>query len=162
MKKLISALFIAALLSSCGGDSKPAATSSSETSNTSTTPATEVAEVEEEYDVMKDKGIGPVESIFLGKLKEDLAAQGKEEFKAKCSACHKAEKRFVGPEMAGILERRTPEWVMNMILNPEEMLEKDPLAKALFMEFNGQLMTNQQVTQEEARAMLEYFRTLDP
>ena len=159
MKKLISALFIAALLSSCGGDSKPAATSSSETSNTSTTPATEVAEVEEEYDVMKDKGIGPVESIFLGKLKEDLAAQGKEEFKAKCSACHKAEKRFVGPEMAGILERRTPEWVMNMILNPEEMVEKNPTAKTLFEEYLSP-MANQNLTEEEARSILEYFRTI--
>jgi hypothetical protein len=50
---------------------------------------------------------------------------------------------------------------MNMILNPEEMLQKDPLAKALFMEFNGQLMTDQQLTVDEARAILEYFRTLD-
>ena len=32
---------------------------------------------------------------------------------------------------------RTPEWIMNMILNPTEMVEKDPLAKELLVEFNG-------------------------
>jgi len=50
---------------------------------------------------------------------------------------------------------------MNMILNPTEMIEKDSLAQDLFMEFNGQIMTNQQVTEAEARALVEYFRTLD-
>ena len=49
---------------------------------------------------------------------------------------------------------------MNMILNPEEMVQKDPLAKELLIEFNGSPMANQNLTQEEARAVLEYFRTL--
>jgi hypothetical protein len=90
-----------------------------------------------------------------------MASLGKELYDRKCIACHKIGSTFIGPPPNGILERRTPEWVMNMILNPEGMLQKDSLAKALFMEFDGQLMTNQQVTVEEARALLEYFRTLD-
>ena len=91
----------------------------------------------------------------------EMAKAGEAKYNAICTACHMTGQRFIGPDLSGIYERRSPEWVMNMILNPEEMLQKDSLAKALFMEFNGQLMTNQQVTVEEARAMLEYFRTLD-
>ena len=40
------------------------------------------------------------------------------------------------------------------------MLRDDPLAKALFMEFNGSPMSDQGLTEPQARAVLEYFRTL--
>ena len=111
---------------------------------------------------LQNKGIGPIDSLVINEeIDVELARLGEKVYAEKCIACHKVGSTFIGPPPNGILKRRTPEWVMNMILNPEEMLQKDPLAKALFMEFNGQLMTNQQVTKEEARAMLEFFRTLD-
>lgn len=111
---------------------------------------------------LENKGIGPIDSIAISEeIDSALASFGKEVYTLKCNACHKVGSTFIGPPPNGILERRTPEWVMNMILNPVEMLQKDTLAKALFMEFDGQLMTDQQITEEEARAMLEYFRTLD-
>jgi len=77
-----------------------------------------------------------------------------------CTACHRADKKFIGPAPVGILKRRSPEWVMNMILNPEQMVKEDPLAKELLLEFNGAPMTNQNLSKEDARAVLEYFRTL--
>jgi hypothetical protein len=49
---------------------------------------------------------------------------------------------------------------MNMILNPQEMVQKDPLANDLLKEFNGSPMSNQGLTEDQARAILEYFRTL--
>ncbi len=75
-------------------------------------------------------------------------------------ACHKPDKKFIGPAPKGILAKRSPEWVMNMILNPEEMVQKDPIAKALLVEYNGSPMANQGLTEAEARQVLEYFRTL--
>lgn len=111
---------------------------------------------------LENKGIGPVDSVALPeKIDTEMAAQGDVLFQQKCTACHKLGRTFIGPPPNGILGRRSPEWIMNMIMNPSEMIEKDSLAGALFMEFDGQLMTNQQVSQEEARALLEYFRTLD-
>jgi len=111
---------------------------------------------------LENKGIGPIDSVVISEeIDAEMASQGKALYNQKCTACHKVGSTFIGPPPNGILERRTPEWVMNMILNPEEMLQKDTLAKALFMEFNGQLMTNQQVTETGARAILEYFRTLE-
>ena len=74
---------------------------------------------------------------------------------------HKPTKKFIGPAPKGILERRSPEWVMNMILNPEEMIANDPIAKQLLAEANGSPMANQHLTEEQARAVLEYFRTIE-
>jgi hypothetical protein len=62
--------------------------------------------------------------------------------------------------MKGIYERRSPEWVMNMLLNPAEMLKKDPVAIALLKEYNNIMMLNQNLTNDEARSITEYLRTL--
>jgi len=45
-------------------------------------------------------------------------------------------------------------------LNPTEMLKEDPIAKALLKEYNNILMINQNLSEEEARAIAEYLRTL--
>ena len=49
---------------------------------------------------------------------------------------------------------------MNMILNPEQMVKEDATARKLLMEYNGAPMANQNLTEEQARQVLEYFRTL--
>jgi hypothetical protein len=49
---------------------------------------------------------------------------------------------------------------MNMILNPEQMVKEDPIAKKLLVEYNMAPMANQNLTEEQARKILEYFRTL--
>lgn len=110
-------------------------------------------------DPMEDKGIGPIKSVTLGPVDDAMAARGKEVYDLKCTACHKVEKRFIGPSPQGILDRRTPEWIMNMILNPEVMVKDNALARQLLMEYIAP-MANQNLTEEEARAVLEYFRTL--
>jgi len=89
-----------------------------------------------------------------------MATHGAEVYKKMCMACHRPNKKFIGPAPQGIMERRTPEWIMNMILDPEGMVSNDPLAKELLIEFNGSPMANQSLTEEETRAILEYFRTL--
>ncbi|MDH3321965.1 MAG: cytochrome c, partial [Flavobacteriaceae bacterium] len=55
-------------------------------------------------------------------------------------------------------ERRSPEWIMNMILNPEVMVVENETAKQLLIEYSAP-MANQSLTEDEARAILEYFRT---
>jgi hypothetical protein len=49
---------------------------------------------------------------------------------------------------------------MNMILNPAEMTQKNRIAKQLLAEYMTQ-MTFQDVSQDDARAILEYFRQQD-
>tara|TARA_B100000900_G_scaffold289881_1_gene248731 strand:- start:1335 stop:1733 length:399 start_codon:yes stop_codon:yes gene_type:complete len=105
-------------------------------------------------------GIGPVESLTFTDYNEDLAAKGKVLFGQKCTACHKIDKRYIGPAIKGVYERRNPAWVMNIMLNPTEMIKKDPIAIQLLKEYNNVIMYNQNLSVEEARALAEYFRTL--
>ena len=122
----------------------------------------EAASTEAEVDDMDNKGIGPVKSLSIDAgIDEAMATKGAELFKNMCSACHKMEKKFIGPAITGVTERRAPEWIMNMILNPEEMIQKDPIAKKLLVESNMAVMANQNLSEEEARAILEYFRQFD-
>lgn len=108
-----------------------------------------------------NKGVGPIKSLTISdEIDPELVAVGKKIFETMCSACHKIDKKFIGPSPQGILSRRTPEWTMNMILNPVEMVEKDPIAKQLLIEANGAPMANQNLSEEDARAVLEYFRSL--
>ncbi len=106
-----------------------------------------------------NKGIGPVTKVQLDTMNPELAATGAEIYQAKCTACHAPDKDKLGPAPEGILKRRTPEWIMNMILNPVEMATNDPIAKGLFKKYNT-IMTDQKLTEQEAMAVLEYFRTL--
>lgn len=140
-------------LASCGG-------SGNENKQNSTGSNNEAAASTNSNDPMQNKGIGPVKSITLGNLDQAMADEGQKIYIAKCSACHKSEEKFIGPAPKGIMERRSPEWIMNMILNPEEMVKSDPIAKQLLLDFNLAPMANQHLTQDEARKILEYFRTL--
>lgn len=123
-------------------------------SATNTTPAS--ARVD-----LANKGVGPITSVTLeSEIDQALASNGEEVYNQMCLACHRVGKKFIGPAPNGILERRSPEWVMNMILNPEGMVKNDPLAKDLLIEFNGAPMANQGLTEDQARNVLEFFRTL--
>ncbi|WP_031428507.1 c-type cytochrome [Flavimarina sp. Hel_I_48] len=109
----------------------------------------------------KSKGIGPVKDVKLNaSIDQSMAKTGKELFTNDCTACHRTDAKFIGPALKGVLDRRSPEWVMNMILNPQVMIKEDPTAKELLNKFNGAQMIDQNLTEEEARAILEYFRTL--
>lgn len=162
LRLTLTAAIIASLVSCGGGEKKKQETAAAPAQQAQTTTA-KPAETTTEADAnfMENKGIGPVKSVTLGaNIDQAMAEKGEEIFKANCTACHKPKKKFIGPAPKGILERRSPEWVMNMIMNPEEMIMKDPIAKKLLEEANGAPMANQNMSEEQARAILEYFRTL--
>ena len=111
---------------------------------------------------MSNKGIGPIKSVTISDgIDNAMATHGEDVFQKMCSACHKMDKKFIGPKIDGVTERRSPEWIMNMIMNPEEMIQKDPIAKQLLIESNMAVMANQNINEEDARAILEYFRKYD-
>jgi len=103
-------------------------------------------------------GIGPVKKrIFLPQINKALVKKGEQVFKMKCSPCHKLDERYIGPAQRYATERRPPEYIMNMMLNPDEMVKRHPEAKKLLAEYLSP-MTNQNVTEEDARNVLEYLR----
>lgn len=150
-------LLLAALAAACGGGAgggdDDADSASSATASSATGAATGLTAEEMKY------GIGPIRDLDLeDDLDDDLVARGAEIFKTKCSACHKLDERYVGPPLGGVTERREPEYVMNMILNTDEMVARHPEVKALLAQYYTP-MPDQQLTEEDARAVLEYFRS---
>lgn len=111
-------------------------------------------------DFQRTNGIGPAPSVSFGAINQTFVAEGAEIFKAKCSSCHKALKKYVGPAPLGLYDRRNPQWIMNMILDPEGMVANDPVAKELLKRYLAP-MANQNLTEDEARKVMEYFRTLE-
>lgn len=155
--KFLSIVAIAALMTSCSGE-KPK-TEVKEKAPVKTEVKAETNTEAPTTDFMNDKGVGPVTSLELGELDTALAGKGKAAYKSNgCTACHKISKRFVGPALKGVTQRRSPEWIMNMILDPEGMVENNEAARNLLAEYSAP-MANQNVSEEDARAILEYFRT---
>jgi cytochrome c551/c552 len=106
-------------------------------------------------------GVGPVkDEMKLASVDVSIAAKGKSIFDTKCVSCHKFDSRLVGPPLKDVTKRRRPEWIMNQILNPTEMIAKDPVAKELFAQYLVP-MTFQDISHDDARVILEYFRAVD-
>ena len=112
---------------------------------------------------LQNKGVGEIKNVVLNTpLNPDMVNRGEGVYQMKCAACHKlTDQRVVGPGWAGITGKRTPEWIMNMTTNVEMMLEEDPIAIELLEKYNFEYMYNQNLLEEEAREILEYFRLLD-
>ena len=113
-------------------------------------------------DALENKGVGPITNVILeDKINISMANSGEKLFNQLCTSCHIINEDYIGPAMSGILDRRSPEWIMNMILNPIQMLEEDPIAIELLEKYNFEYMYNQNLLEEEAREILEYFRLID-
>jgi mono/diheme cytochrome c family protein len=121
----------------------------------STTPTEALAEAGAD-----GKGVGPIKTVEISAIDPSLVAEGKKTFESKCASCHKFDAKYVGPALKDVTVRRKPEWIMNMILNSTEMVQKDPEAKKLFATFM-MAMPNQNMDEKGARAVLEYFRSMD-
>ena len=107
-----------------------------------------------------DKGIGPITSVTLNPIDPKLADKGKTQFDAICTACHTLDKKLVGPPLRDITDQRTPEFIMNMLLNTQEMQNKDPEVIKLVKEYKV-LMAIPKLNHDQARALLEYLRQAD-
>lgn len=159
MRKLLTLFVLSALMVSCG-EKKEEKKEGFEMNRTK--KEVKAADTSEGVPVdMDNKGVGPITSVSFGDdVDADMVAAGQAKFQAICTACHMADKRLIGPALKGVYERRSPEWVMNMILNPDGMLKEDPIAKALLKEYNNAIMLNQNLSEEDARNVAEYLRTL--
>lgn len=106
-----------------------------------------------------EHGIGPVTELLEidDEINEEMVARGREIFAAKCEVCHAMQGDKVGPSLGDVVERRSPEFVINFILNPGENVLNHPVGLDLLEEHNTE-MPYRDVTMEEARAIYEYLR----
>lgn len=146
----LAAAAFTALVVACGGGTAP---------GTNTPPPATAAEPEAAAPV---PGLITAADITLGDIDPGMAAKGKEIYDVKCQACHSlGTNRVVGPGWEGLAEQRKPEWIMNMIVHTDAMLESDEEAQKLLEECLVR-MPNQNLSMDDARNVLEFMRTLKP
>ena len=156
MKKLGVILFLSTLIASCGGgagsDAKATkdpydATKNTENGNPSYDP---------------NRGEGKFTKVEVGAtLDAAMATNGEKVYGVKCSSCHKTtDEKLVGPGWKGVTSRHTAEWIMNFTTNTDAMINKDPKAQAM-LEICLVRMPNQNLADEEARALYEFMRKND-
>ncbi len=108
------------------------------------------------------KGIGRFTNVPLTHpLDSAMVVTGQAVYDSKCSACHKlTDEKLVGPGWKGVTDRRSPEWIMNFITNTQVMLDKDLTAQSEIVSCLVR-MPNQDLTDAQARAVLELMRKID-
>ncbi len=162
MKKLIILCLFAAAVTGCGGGGTENTTT--ETAPAEATSGGETMEgpgsANPSYD--PKRGEGKFTDVKLGeKLDPVMAANGEKVSDLKCASCHKmTDEKLVGPGWKGVTTRHTPEWIMNFMTNTDAMIDKDPKAQAM-LEICMVRMPNQNLSDDDARSLLEYMRKND-
>lgn len=88
------------------------------------------------------------------------AQDGEQLFKQNCSACHQMGRRLVGPDLTGVTERRSNEWIHSFIKSSQTMIKAgDPDAVAISEAFNGTIMPDQALATGDIDLILEYIRS---
>ena len=111
---------------------------------------------------LNSKGIGRFKNVVLTHpLDAGMVAKGQAIYSAKCISCHKlTDEKLVGPGWKGVTDRQKPEWIMNFITNTSVMLDSDMVAQSLIAICLVR-MPSQNLTDDQARDMLEFMRKND-
>lgn len=107
----------------------------------------------------QEHGIGPItERVEIPEeINPEMVTRGQNIYEMKCQSCHALEQDEVGPTLGDVVERRSPEFIMNFILNPGENVLNHPVGLDLLAKHHTQ-MPYRDVNREEARAIYEYLR----
>lgn len=89
--------------------------------------------------------------------------KGEAIFDSQCAACHRMNRKLVGPALENITKRHNKEWVMNFIIDNQDLIKKkDSAALAIWLEYNKSPMPNfKHLTEEELQNLyyyLEHYR----
>ena len=156
MKRLTLICAFALVIAACGSSSQEGySTTADETTNQASKTGANPS-----YD--PNRGEGKFHEVKLDtKLDGLLATNGEKISDLKCASCHKmTDEKLVGPGWKGVTTRHQPEWIMNFITNTDAMIDKDPKAQAM-LELCMVRMPNQNLSDGDARALLEYMRKID-
>lgn len=153
MRKLSVLLLLAFFLGSCNTGSEERRAAALEAKN---------ARSVDDYDPNRGEGKFTAENVTVGtSLDKQMAMEGQRISEMKCESCHKlSDEMLVGPGWKGVTTRHKPEWIMNFMTNTDAMLDKDPKAQAM-LEICMVRMPNQNLTDNDARAVLEFMREND-
>jgi len=80
-------------------------------------------------------------------------------FKQNCAACHKLGKRFIGPDLIGVNQKRSEDWLLSFIKSSQTMIKSgDADAVAIYEEFNQVMMTDlAHLSDDDIKTILSYI-----
>lgn len=91
--------------------------------------------------------------------------EGEDLFKKQCSVCHTiGGGKLVGPDLAGVTERREREWLQSFIKNSQAMIQSgDPIAVQVYEENNKAIMPAfTQLSDGEINGIIDYISNWKP
>ena len=78
-----------------------------------------------------------------------------------CNFCHtigrKEQRTAEGPDLAGVTDRRTREWLVQWLKDPMAMFGADPIADAMLEQYKDVKMPNMKLSNTEIDAMIAYL-----
>ena len=98
-------------------------------------------------------------SLNLSAQEGDVT-NGEKLFKSTCAACHKLDKKLVGPALKGVTERREQDWLIAWIKDSPGMIKSgNKLAIQVFEENNKlPMIANPQFSDQDIIDILEYTK----
>jgi mono/diheme cytochrome c family protein len=76
-----------------------------------------------------------------------------------CNACHTIGKngKMAGPDLAGVTNRRSRDWLRRWLKDPNAMFGQDSIADAMVVQAKNVKMPNMKLQDSEIEALLNYF-----
>ena len=102
-----------------------------------------------------------ITKVEMGPINHQMVNLGKGLFNSKCVACHTLDQNKIGPALRNVSKERKPEYVMNVLLNTAKMQKIDPVYKGLLVKFKNVPMPDPNLTEAQARSVLEYLRSVE-
>ena len=89
-------------------------------------------------------------------------SRGEQIYRTRCASCHTLTGNelagALGPDLLGVSQRRDMQWLLDWLKAPDQMLnKKDPIAMALYKQYNNLAMPNMRLNKEEALTLLDYI-----
>ncbi len=105
-----------------------------------------------------DKPLKTETDIASSQTVDPKVAIGKKLYQANCAACHKLDKKLIGPPLGNVAEKREMDWLKLWIKDNNALRASgDKDAVAIFKEYNGMPMTAYpQLSDEDIEAIIAY------
>ncbi len=100
-------------------------------------------------------------AVYLGQFNGAWAqVPGEQTFQMACAACHSiGGGRLVGPDLAGIHDKRSQTWLEQFVKSPKSLIDSgDADAVAIFEEYNQLVMPDAFITDEQITEVLAYLK----
>ncbi|MDR3652122.1 MAG: cytochrome c [Paludibacter sp.] len=101
-----------------------------------------------------------ITKVEMGPINPQMVNAGKGLFTSKCAMCHDLDQKKVGPTLRNVTKERKPDYIMNVIYNTTKMQKNDPTFKALVVKFKNVPMPDPNLSEAQARSLLEYLRSV--